>query len=92
MLVMMRQFLQNELISLIAQSKNKKIKILNISKKFILIFSKYGDKLNLPLNTERLQKLTESYVVSNSKIKDVIGKPFPIKCKHGLLKTFKSFN
>ena len=82
----------NEIISLIAESKNKKIKILNLSKKFILIFSKYGDKLNLPLNTERLQKLTESYIVSNSKIKDVIGKPFPIKCKEGLLKTFKSFN
>lgn len=81
----------NEIISLIAQSKNKKIKILNISKKFILIFSKLGDKLNLPLNSERLQKLTESYVVSNLKIKNVIGKPFPIKCKHGLLKTFKSF-
>ena len=45
----------NEIISLIAESKNKKIKILNLSKKFILIFSKYGDKLNLPLNTERLQ-------------------------------------
>jgi nucleoside-diphosphate-sugar epimerase len=82
----------NEIISLIAQSKNKKTRILNISKKIILIFSKLGDKLNLPLNSERLQKLTESYIVSNLKIKDVIGKPFPMRCKQGLLKTFKSFN
>ena len=82
----------NEIISLIAQSKNKKTRILNISKKIILILSKLGDKLNLPLNSERLQKLTESYIVSNLKIKDVIGKPFPMRCKQGLLKTFKSFN
>ncbi len=82
----------NEIISLIAQSKNKKIRMLNISKRLILIISKLGDKLNLPLNSERLQKLTESYLVSNLKIRDVIGKPFPIKCKQGLLKTFKSFN
>jgi hypothetical protein len=56
------------------------------------MFSKLGDKLKLPLNSERLQKLTESYIVSNLKIKDVIGKPFPMRCKQGLLKTFKSFN
>ena len=80
----------NEIISLIAQSQNKKIRILNISKKIIFIFSKLGDKLNLPLNSERLQKLTESYIVSNLKIKDAIGKPFPIETKQGLLKTFKN--
>lgn len=81
----------NEIISLIAQSQNKKTRILNISKKIIFIFSKLGDKFNLPLNSERLQKLTESYIVSNLKIKDAIGKPFPIETKQGLLKTFKSF-
>ena len=81
----------NEVISLIAQSQNKKTRILNISKKIIFIFSKLGDKLNLPLNSERLQKLTESYMVSNLKIKDAIGKSFPIKSKQGLLKTFKGF-
>ena len=81
----------NEIIKLIAQSQNKKTRILNVSKKIIIIISKLGDKLNLPLNSERLHKLTESYLVSNLKIKDAIGKPFPIKCKQGLLKTFKAF-
>lgn len=82
----------NELIRLIAQSQNGKPKILSISKSFIESLASIGDKLHLPLNTERLQKLTSSYIVSNSKIKAAIGKPLPISSKEGLLKTFKLFN
>ena len=82
----------NELIGLIAQSQNRKPKIWNFSKKFIEGVASIGDKLHLPLNTERLQKLTSSYAVSNAKIKAVIGKPLPVSSREGLLKTFKSFN
>ena len=48
----------NELIGLIAQSQNRDPKVWNISKKFIEGVASIGDKLHLPLNTERLQKLT----------------------------------
>lgn len=82
----------NELIQLIAQSQNRKPKIWNFSKKFIEGVASIGDKLRLPLNTERLQKLTSSYVVSNAKIKAAIGKPLPLSSREGLLKTFKSFH
>ncbi|HBT93245.1 MAG TPA: nucleoside-diphosphate-sugar epimerase [Chitinophagaceae bacterium] len=82
----------NELIGLIAQSQNRNAKLWKISKKFIEVFASIGDKLHLPLNTERLQKLTSSYVVSNAKIKAAIGKPLPVSSREGLLKTFKSFN
>jgi nucleoside-diphosphate-sugar epimerase len=82
----------NELIRLIAQSQNRKPKIWNFSKKFIEGVASIGDKLHLLLNTERLHKLTSSYVVSNAKIKAAIGKPFPVTSREGLLKTFKSFN
>lgn len=82
----------NELIGLIAQAQNRKPTIWNISKKFIKVIASIGDKLHLPLNTERLQKLTSSYVVSNAKIRAAIGKPLPVSSKEGLLKTFKSFN
>ena len=82
----------NELIGLIAQSQNRKPKIWNFSKRFIAGIASIGDKLHLPLNTERLQKLTSSYVVSNAKIKAAIGKPLPASSREGLLKTFKSFN
>jgi nucleoside-diphosphate-sugar epimerase len=82
----------NELIGLIAQSQNRKPIIWNISKKFIEGVATLGDKLNLPLNSERLHKLTSSYVVSNVKIKAAIGKPLPVSSREGLIKTFKSFN
>lgn len=82
----------NELIGLIAQSQNRNPKLWNISKKFIEGVASIGNKLHLPLNTERLQKLTSSYVVSNAKIKAAIGKPLPVSSREGLLKTFKSFN
>ena len=82
----------NELIKLIAKSKNSNPKIWKPSKAFIGGVAKIGDKLRLPLNSERLQKLTDSYIVSNQKIKLAIGKPLPVSSREGLLKTFKSFN
>jgi len=81
----------NELIQLIAVSQNKKANIFHIPKGLIGSLAKLGDYLHLPLNSERLQKLTESYVVSNHKIVEVMGKPLPINAKDGLLKTFGSF-
>jgi len=82
----------NDLIKLIAKSQNKSPKVLNISKTLIKIVAKLGDKLHLPLNSERLQKLTESYVVSNVKIKQALGKVLPVSSKDGLIKTFESFS
>jgi nucleoside-diphosphate-sugar epimerase len=81
----------NEVISILAKSQNKKVKILKFSKSLIQSLAKLGDLFRLPLTTERLQKLTESYVVSNQKIKSAIGKPLPVSAKDGLLKTFYSF-
>ncbi len=81
----------NELIYLLGISLNKKNRILNIPSSWIKGVAALGDYLHLPLNSERLQKLTENYVVSNRKIVTAIGKPLPIKSKEGLLKTFQSF-
>ena len=81
----------NELIKLIAQSIDKRSFILNIPKYLINGISKLGDIFKLPLNTERLSKLTETYIVSNQKIKNAINKPLPISATAGLLKTFNSF-
>jgi len=82
----------NDVISILTKSQNRKPKIWRISKKLIQIIAKIGNLLKLPLNGERLQKLTDSYIVSNQKIKSAIGKPLPVSSKEGLLKTFKSFN
>lgn len=82
----------NEVISILAESQNKKPKIWRISKKLIQITAKIGNVFKLPLNEDRLQKLTDSYIVSNQKIKSAIGKSLPVSSRVGLLKTFKSFN
>ena len=76
---------------MIAESKGKKANILNISMNLIQVLARVGDFIKLPLNSERLKKLTESYVVSNSKIKIALGKPLPVSSKNGLMRTFQSF-
>jgi nucleoside-diphosphate-sugar epimerase len=81
----------NEVIKMIAASNGKKARILNLNQNFIKLLARIGDFLKLPLNSERLKKLTESYVVSNAKIKSVLGKPLPVSSKHGFMQTFKSF-
>ena len=81
----------NELIQLLGESLEKKSAIWKISSSLIKSVAKLGDTLHLPLNSERLQKLTESYVVSNDKIINAIGKELPIQAKEGLLITCKSF-
>ena len=81
----------NDVISILAESQNKKAKLWRVSKGLIQSLAKLGDVLRLPITTERLQKLTGSYVVSNQKIKSAIGKDFPLSAKDGLLKTFNSF-
>lgn len=81
----------NELIQLIGTSLDKKSKIWNIPSFWIKGIAQIGDLLNLPLNSERLQKLTEDYVVSNVKITKAMGKKLPVSSKQGLLSTLKSF-
>jgi nucleoside-diphosphate-sugar epimerase len=82
----------NNVISILAESQNKRAKIWKVSKSLIQFLAKFGDVFRLPLTTERLQKLTESYVVSNQKIKSAIGKDLPVSAKDGFLKTFNSFH
>jgi nucleoside-diphosphate-sugar epimerase len=81
----------NIVISILAESQKRKANIWNVPKGLINSLAKLGDVFHLPLTTERLQKLTESYVVSNQKIKSAIGKPLPVSAKNGLLNTFNSF-
>ncbi len=55
-------------------------------------FVKIGDVLHLPLNSLRMQKLTENYVVSNAKIKAALGMTaMPVRAVDGLRETIKSF-
>ncbi len=82
----------NEVIKMIAASKGNKARILKLSKNLIKALASVGNILKLSLNSESLQKLTESYVVSNAKIKSALEKQLPVSSKEGLIKTFQSFN
>lgn len=81
----------NELVEIIGQAINKPSKILKIPVGFIRLLAKVGDVLPLPITSERLQKLTENYVVSNQKIKTVLSEEFPLTTENGIKKTIKSF-
>lgn len=80
----------NELISIISESIHRPQKIWKWNPGLIRKMASVGTKLRSPFNIERLQKLTENYVVSNQKIKDALGvDKLPVKAKDGLIETIK---
>lgn len=82
----------NELIRVMCKAMGKKARIIKLPRGIINASARIGDVLHLPLNTFRLDKLTESYVVSNNKIKKALGiDRMPIKAYDGLAHTIKSF-
>lgn len=82
----------NRLVELVAESLHNKPKIRKLNKKMIQVLARLGDFIHLPLNTERLQKLTESYVVSNEKIKNALGiEKMPVNAEEGIKNTLLSF-
>lgn len=82
----------NELVKIISSVSNMRNRSLAIPPFIINTVAKIGDFLRLPLNTEKIQKLTENYRVSNQKIKLAIGiDKLPNTAQEGLEKTIKSF-
>ena len=82
----------NGLITVICKVLGKKARIWYLPKGLMNGMAKVGDGLHLPLNSERLTKLTEDYVVSNAKIKKALGiDKMPIRAEEGLTQTIKSF-
>ena len=79
-------------VEVLSTNERMKAHIWNIPRSLMNGFAKIGDVLHLPLNTQRMQKLTENYVVSNAKIKAALGmKEMPVRAKDGLRETIKSF-
>ena len=82
----------NELIAIMCEAMGKQPHIWKMNKRFMEGCAGLGTLLHLPLNTERLRKLTENYVVSNTKIKVALGiDKMPVTAKEGLIKTIRSF-
>lgn len=54
--------------------------------------ARLGGWLHLPLDSERLRKLTEDYVAFNAKIKRALGvERMPVNARDGLMRTLESF-
>ncbi len=82
----------NQLIELIAESLNRKTAIWQIPKSWMQGVAKLGTVMRMPLNNERLRKLTENYVVSNKKIKKALRiSQMPVTAVEGMKKTLESF-
>ena len=82
----------NELIEVICESLGKKAHIWKLPKGLMNGVAKLGGWLHLPLNPERLRKLTENYISSNTKIKAALGiDKMPVRAVEGLKKTLSSF-
>lgn len=83
----------NELIALMCEAMGKAPHIWKMNRKMMESCAGLGTLLHLPLNTERLRKLTENYVVSNEKIKAALGiEQMPVRAANGIMKTIKSFS
>ncbi len=82
----------NELITLICGVLGSKPHLWKINKRIMEGCAYVGTWLRLPLNIERLRKLTENYVVSNAKIKAALEiEKMPVRAQEGIEKTIKSF-
>lgn len=82
----------NELIGEICESLGNKAHIWRLPCGLMRFVAKVGGWLHLPLNPMRLQKLTESYVSSNAKIKAALGvERMPVGAREGLRRTLESF-
>lgn len=82
----------NELIELICRVTNHSCHLWKLNRKFMEVCAIAGTFLRLPLDSERLRKLTENYVVSNAKIKNALGvSKMPVSAWDGFEKTIRSF-
>jgi nucleoside-diphosphate-sugar epimerase len=81
----------NDIIKIMNEALSQKTLILFIPKPIINFVSNICTLFNLPFSKENLNKLTDTYIVSNFKIKNVIGKQLPINSIDGLNLTINYF-
>ena len=82
----------NRLIELMAETCGRKPHLWRLPKGLMRFGAKMGDVLHLPLNTERLGKLTEDSFVDNAALKKHLGwSQMPIRAEDGMRETLKSF-
>lgn len=81
----------NTLVQWAGEALGTRVPMLKVPKGLVRLLAKAGDVLPLPLNSERLEKLTESAIVDHAPLFKVLEKPLPVPTKDGFIKTFNSF-
>ncbi len=82
----------NRLIELIAESLGRRARLWHVPRNLIKMAAKVGDWTHLPLNNERLGKLTETALVDNSKLKVALGwEKMPIRAEDGFRYSLRAF-
>lgn len=82
----------NRLIELMAETCGRKAHLWRLPKGLMRLAARVGDFLPLPLNTERLGKLTEDSFVDNSLLKKALGWDWmPIRAEDGFRTTLETF-
>ena len=82
----------NEVIEVIGNVLGRRIPVWNVPRRLVSGAARVGGWLHLPLNPERLRKLTESYIASNAKIKAALGvAKMPVRARDGLVHTLECF-
>jgi nucleoside-diphosphate-sugar epimerase len=82
----------NEIIKVMCYVMSRKCKIWHINKNIIKSIASLGSIFHFVLDHERLNKLTENYIVSNEKIKKALGIiKLPVSAREGFIKTIRSF-
>jgi len=82
-----------DIVRILAESAGKRARIWRLPVSWVRAVARLGDHLHLPLNSERLKKLTEIYEVANAKVKNALGwERMPVSAREGLQKTAASFS
>lgn len=75
----------NDLVMLIRQCQGRPCRMWPIPRGLVRLLARVGDVIKLPLNSERLKKLTENYVVDNQAIKTALKIPqMPVGIQEGM--------
>ena len=82
----------NDLVRLIGQGINKKVRIFGLPRSMVWNLAKIGSWVNAPFNTNTLTKLCENMIVSNQKLLLNLNDSLPVSSIDGLKKTIKSFH
>lgn len=80
-----------EIIEIMSDCKGRPSRSIKLNKTMVKALATLGDKLSMPFNSERLEKLTGDYKLSNDKLVNAIGKPLPLSAEEGMRMSVKHF-